>query len=145
MAYDMDGLPDRLSDLFRGHAAEVPQFNKVRERLILERERLESAIQIQYVDRVGRRVRVSGQSGGPHAAAPISRPVALALLGGAGAPVVHENLPHHPRRESQKMNPVREITPPVLTQLQIRLMNQGGGFESVTVAFPPQLPGGHAA
>ena len=43
------------------------------------------------------------------------------------------------------MNPVREITPPVLTQLQLRLMNQGGGFESVTVAFTAQLPGGHAA
>lgn len=64
---------------------------------------------------------------------------AAALIGGAGARIVHQNVPHHPRRDSQEMDSVGELAVGILKQSQVGLVYQGGGLQGVLGPFSAQV------
>ena len=73
----------------------------------------------------------------PHVPAP--------LAGGAVAGMVHENPPHHDRREADELRPVLPVHLPLIDQPKVRLVDERCGLEGVVAPLAEQIRGGQPA
>jgi hypothetical protein len=55
--------------------------------------------------------------------------------------VVHENSPHHPRRQREEMRAALLVHFPLVHQSQIRFVHERGRLEGVSPAITAKIPG----
>ena len=67
--------------------------------------------------------------------------VAAALPGRAVTGVVHQDPPHHARRQAEELGPVPPVDPALVHQPEIGLVHQGGGLEGVAGGLAAQVLG----
>lgn len=60
-------------------------------------------------------------------------------VGGPGAGVIHEDLPHCPGRHTEEVSTVSPLDALLVNELQVRLVHQGCRLKGVIGALPPHL------
>jgi hypothetical protein len=64
-----------------------------------------------------------------------------AFCSGSCSRIVDQNLAHYAGRNSQEMNSSRELPRLVSAELQIRLVDERGGLQSVLRSLAAEVPG----
>ena len=74
-----------------------------------------------------------------------ARPPARAFGRAARARAVHENAPHHLRRDEEELRAILPHRALLIDQAEVDLVDQGGRLQQMPRAFAPQVRGGAAA
>ena len=59
--------------------------------------------------------------------------------------MVHQHLPHHPRRQAEELGPIAPVDLRLVHKPQIGLVHEGGGLEAVIRPLATQIRRGQSA
>jgi hypothetical protein len=129
----VDGAACYFGRLFRGHAPEVTHFDKFGQRAPLPRQGVQSQVQIEELHRLDA-VRGFELDGGIQLDAPLITPRRSSRPG-----MVHQDAAHRTGHNREEVRSVGELDFRMAEKLQVRLVHQGGGLQSVVRAFLAKL------